>query len=67
MKNPDMQRSFSVPWYPWPVVIYVAITLWTLLFVLYERPVEALVGAGLVVAGWLFYLVSRDRVAAQQE
>lgn len=66
-RQPDLLRSFSVPWYPWPVVIYVAITLWTLIFVLYERPVEALVGAGLVVAGWLFYLVSKDRVSTPQE
>ncbi len=67
VRQPDLQRSFSVPWYPWPVIIYVGITLWTLLFVLYERPVEALVGAGLVVAGWLFYLVSRDRVTAPRK
>ena len=44
------------------MVIYVAITLWTLVFVVYERPVEALVGGGLIVAGWLFYQATRDRV-----
>lgn len=63
--RPDLPRPFAVPWYPWPMIIYVAITLWTLIFVLWERPVEALVGAGLILAGWLFYLVSRDRVAAR--
>ncbi len=63
--HPDLARPFAVPLYPWPMLIYVAITLWTLIFVLWERPVEALVGAGLILAGWLFYLVSRDRVAAR--
>jgi len=64
-RRPQQRGAFRVPWYPWPVVVYVGITLWTLLFVLYERPVEALVGAGLIVAGWLFYWVSKDRVDAQ--
>ena len=48
------------------MLVYVAITLWTLIFVLGERPVEALVGGALILAGWLFYLVSRDRVASQE-
>ncbi len=60
--QPDLSRPFKVPCYPWPMVIYVAITLWTLVFVVYERPVEALVGGGLIVAGWLFYQATRDRV-----
>jgi len=61
-RKPELESSFKVPWYPWPMVIYVGITLWTLVFVVYERPVEALVGGALIVAGWLFYLISRDRV-----
>ena len=61
-KMPLQERSFSVPWYPWPMLIYAGITFWTLVFVLWERPVEALVGGGLILAGWLFYMVSRDRV-----
>ncbi len=65
-RQPDIERPFRVPWYPWPMLVYVGITLWTLIFVLGERPVEALVGGGLIVAGWLFYLVSRDRVASQE-
>lgn len=56
---------FRVPWYPWPMVIYVGITFWTLVFVVWERPIEALVGAILIVSGWLFYYVSRDRVTPE--
>lgn len=58
---------FRVPWYPWPMLIYVAITLWTLLFVVSERPVEALVGGALIAAGWLFYMVTRDRVGRDDQ
>ena len=32
-----------------------------------ERPVEALVGGVLIVAGWLFYLVTRDRVGRDEQ
>ena len=59
---PALARPFRVPMYPWPVLVYVSITLWTLLFVVWERPQEALFGLGLVLAGWLFYGFSRDRV-----
>ncbi len=65
-QQPELARPFRVPWYPWPMLVYAAITLWTLIFVLGERPVEALVGGALILAGWLFYLVSRDRVASQE-
>lgn len=64
-RNPGLRRPFTVPWYPWPMVVYVGITLWTLIFVFWERPVEALVGGALIGAGWLFYLVSKDRVRAK--
>ena len=65
-KRGDMPRTFSVPWYPLPMLIYVGITFWTLVFVLFERPVEALVGGALITAGWLFYWVSRDRVVIEE-
>ena len=66
-KRGDMPRTFSVPWYPLPMLIYVGITFWTLVFVLFERPVEALVGGALIAAGWLFYWVSRDRVVVEEK
>lgn len=54
--------AFRVPWYPGPVVVYVAITGWTLVYVVLERPTEGAFGALLVATGWLFYLLTRDRV-----
>jgi len=61
-KNPTQTRSYSVPLYPLPMLIYVGITFWTLVFVLFERPVEALIGGGLILTGWLFYWLTKDRV-----
>ena len=54
-KQPDLIRPFRVPLYPWPMLIYVGITLWTLLFVLWQRPLEGVVAAALLSVGWLFY------------
>jgi APA family basic amino acid/polyamine antiporter len=65
-RQPTDAGIFRVPWYPWPMLIYVGITFWTLVFVVWERPIEALVGAILIVSGWLFYYVSRDRVTPEQ-
>ena len=59
--KPDLERPFRMPWYPWPMLIFVALMLWTLAYVIVERPVEGLLAIGLVVAGWCFYLVSSKR------
>ncbi|MEM9620187.1 MAG: amino acid permease [Pseudomonadota bacterium] len=66
-RRPDIDRPFRVPWYPIPLLIYSGITLWTLVFVLWERPQEAGFGVGLIVLGWLFYRVARARVPAHSE
>ncbi len=62
-RQPELARPFEVPWYPVPVLIYCGITFWTLVYVLWERPVEAAVGAALIAAGWLFYRLTRATVA----
>ena len=59
--KPDLERPFRMPWYPWPMLIFVALMLWTLAYVIVERPLEGLLAIGLVVAGWCFYLVSSKR------
>jgi APA family basic amino acid/polyamine antiporter len=60
--QPHIARPFRVPLYPLPVIIFCGITLWTLIFILAERPVEGIFGIGLMGLGWLFYLAAKDRV-----
>jgi APA family basic amino acid/polyamine antiporter len=62
-RRSDLPRPFRVPWYPLPVVIFVLITSWTLLYVGYTRPVEAAFGAGVIALGWLFYAAVQASVA----
>ena len=64
-REPNLPRPFRVPWYPWPVVFYVGLTFWTLMYVLFTRPVEAAFALGLIFAGWLFWWFARDNVGHQ--
>mgnify|MGYP003747055327 FL=1 len=58
--HPSIERPFEVPWYPWPMIIFVGLMLWTLIYVVIERPLEGLLALALVIAGWCFYLVSQQ-------
>ena len=58
-RYPLIERPFQVPCYPWPMIIFVGLMLWTLIYVVIERPVEGLLALALVIVGWCFYLISR--------
>jgi APA family basic amino acid/polyamine antiporter len=44
--------------YPITPLIYLALTGWTLWFVLISRPVEGLFGLGIIGSGLLFYFLA---------
>jgi APA family basic amino acid/polyamine antiporter len=56
-------RTFGYPLTP---LIYLSITLWTLIYILVNRPLEGLVGLGLLAAGTCVYFVSRRITAPEQ-
>lgn len=57
-QQPDLPRPYKTFLYPLPPLIYLALTGWTLWFVLLNRPVEGLFGLGIIAAGLLFYYLS---------
>jgi len=59
--HPSVKRPFEVPWYPWPMIFFVALMLWTLIYVILENPLEGFLALGLVLVGWCFYLISKKR------
>ncbi|MBT8080096.1 MAG: amino acid permease [Gammaproteobacteria bacterium] len=65
-REPELQRPYRTFAFPIPPLVYLALTGWTLVFVLLNKPIEALFGLGIVVAGLVFYFVSasRNRAAA---
>lgn len=62
-KQPELERPYRTFLYPIPPLLYLALTGWTLWFVLDSRPVEGLFGLGIIGSGLLLYFVSNFRVA----
>jgi APA family basic amino acid/polyamine antiporter len=51
--------AFMVPWYPLPPAIFIGVTLWTLVYLVVERPVEILFSCGVIVTGAAGYFGAR--------
>jgi len=66
-REPELERPFRVPLYPLPPVVFMAITLWTLYYVVESAPVQAFYGGLIFVLGAVAYgvtlLVQRARQA----
>ena len=62
-RQPDLVRSFRVPLYPILPLIYLALTIWTLIFVAMDRPQEVAVSGGLIATGLVIYAFTRHRNA----
>ena len=61
-KRPHLSRPFRVTLYPLTPLIFLSITGWTLVYVVLQRPVEALISATIVASGGLFYwLITSDK------
>ncbi|MDH3589524.1 MAG: amino acid permease [Gammaproteobacteria bacterium] len=56
--QPDLPRPYRTFAFPLPPLIYLALTGWTLTFVSINKPVEALFGLGIIVAGLFFYFLT---------
>lgn len=60
-RRPDLSRPYRTFAYPFTPLIYLALTGWTLTFVLINRPVEGLFGLAVIAGGLSFYLVTASR------
>ena len=57
-KQPDLERPYKTWLYPIPPLLYLVITMWTLGYIMLERPKEAGFSLLIIVAGVLFYYFS---------
>ena len=57
-QQPDLPRPYKTFLYPLTPLIYLALTGWTLYFVLVNRPAEGLFGLGIIVIGLVLYFLS---------
>jgi APA family basic amino acid/polyamine antiporter len=68
-RQPDLPRPYRTFLYPVTPLIYLALTGWTLTFVLMNKPTEGLFGLGIIATGLLFYFLSERQspVKANQQ
>jgi APA family basic amino acid/polyamine antiporter len=55
-RKPDLPRPYRTWLYPLPPLIYLAVTGWTLAYILTQRPQEAWYGIAIIILGAFFYL-----------
>ena len=56
-RQPDLPRPYRTFGYPVTPLIYLSLTAWTLMFVLLNKPLESLLGLGVIAAGLVVYLL----------
>lgn len=59
VRQPDLPRPYRTFAFPLPPLVYLALTGWTLYFVLVNKPTEGLFGLGIIASGLVFYFISR--------
>ena len=59
-REPALPRPYRTWLYPLPPLIFLALTAWTLVYIVLQRPVEALMCLGIVISGAIFYQISRS-------
>jgi APA family basic amino acid/polyamine antiporter len=63
-KQPDTPRPYRVVWYPWVPALFLVAMTGLVLNTLRERPVESLLGVGMVALGVPFFRWHRRTLAA---
>ena len=60
-KHKSISRPYNAFLYPLTPIIYLAITGFTLIFVIRDNPFSAIVGLGVIGLGLFFYAVTKDK------
>ncbi len=58
-RHPGLERPYRVFLYPLTPLIFLGFTGWTLVYILLERPREAIMGLGIVASGFAAYRATR--------
>ena len=59
--RPELPRPYRVWAYPLPPLLFLAMSLFMMIYLLREQPREALIGVAIMLTGLLIYFVSRTR------
>ena len=66
VSRPEIGRPYRVWLYPVPPIIFAAITIWMMIFLLRSKTTESVAGLGTAIAGFLLYFCAGKRVSARQ-
>jgi len=66
MARPEISRPYRVWLYPIPPIVFAAITVWMMVYLLRSKTTESIAGLGTAIAGFLLYFCARRRVSAGQ-
>jgi APA family basic amino acid/polyamine antiporter len=58
-KQKDLERPYKTWGYPYTPLIFLIVSVWTLFYVLIERPIESLIGLSITALGIVVYLYDR--------
>ena len=57
--QPELERPYTLPLFPLPPLVFLAVTGWTLTYIAIERPTEALWGSAIIGIAVLIYGLNR--------
>jgi len=60
-RQPDLSRPYRTFGYPLTPLLYLALTGWTLVFVLINKPLEGFIGLAIVITGLVLYFLSERK------
>jgi basic amino acid/polyamine antiporter, APA family len=58
--RPELPRPYKVWAYPLPPLVFCAITIWMMIYLLFWNPTESLAGLATMAAGLILYVVTRQ-------
>ncbi|WP_395750386.1 APC family permease [Prosthecobacter sp.] len=58
IRQPDLPRPYRCWGYPVTPILFLAISLWMMVFVAKKNPDETLAGMALILLGWIVYFIS---------
>src|SRR3989441_450069 len=64
--RPNISRPYRVWFYPGPPIIFAAITLWMMIYLLRSKTIESFAGLVTALVGFLLYFCASKRVSAGQ-
>lgn len=60
-REPDRERPYRTWGYPWPPILFLAPSLWSLVYMMIDKPVESVAGLATLALGAVIYFIDRMR------